>query len=106
MRVQKNSAATNYRARGSIHEINRSRLPGKLTQTEKDRSWPNSAKLTRVTQRRMRLLTAPKRTPCAYIEDLTVEPFVIDDEGYLQIPEKPGLGIELDREKLEKYRGE
>jgi L-alanine-DL-glutamate epimerase-like enolase superfamily enzyme len=44
-------------------------------------------------------------TPCAYIEDLTVEPFVIDDEGYLEIPDRPGLGIEIDREKLEKYRG-
>jgi L-alanine-DL-glutamate epimerase-like enolase superfamily enzyme len=44
-------------------------------------------------------------TPCAYIEDLTVEPFVLDDEGYLEIPDRPGLGIEIDREKLEKYRG-
>ena len=43
-------------------------------------------------------------TPCAYIEDLTTEPFVLDDEGYLQIPDGPGLGIELDREKLKKYR--
>ena len=42
-------------------------------------------------------------TPCAYIEDLTTEPFVLDDEGYLQIPDKPGLGIELDRNKLKKY---
>jgi L-alanine-DL-glutamate epimerase-like enolase superfamily enzyme len=44
-------------------------------------------------------------TPCAYIEDLTVDPFVLDDEGYLEIPDRPGLGIEIDREKLEKYRG-
>ncbi|MCH7687178.1 MAG: mandelate racemase/muconate lactonizing enzyme family protein [Planctomycetes bacterium] len=44
-------------------------------------------------------------TPCAYIEDLTTEPFVLDDEGYLQIPDKPGLGIELDRNKLKKYTG-
>lgn len=43
-------------------------------------------------------------TPCAYIEDLTVEPFVLDEEGYLLIPDTPGLGVELDREKLEKYR--
>ncbi|HSG71510.1 MAG TPA: mandelate racemase/muconate lactonizing enzyme family protein, partial [Planctomycetaceae bacterium] len=33
-------------------------------------------------------------TPCAYVEDLTTEPFVIDDEGYLKIPQSPGLGIE------------
>jgi L-alanine-DL-glutamate epimerase-like enolase superfamily enzyme len=43
-------------------------------------------------------------TPCAYIEDLTTEPFVLDQEGYLQIPDKPGLGIEIDHEKLKKYR--
>ena len=42
-------------------------------------------------------------TPCAYIEDLTVEKFVLDQEGYLQIQQKPGLGIELDRDKLKKY---
>lgn len=43
-------------------------------------------------------------TPCAYIENLTTEPFVLDSEGFLEIPDKPGLGIELDREKLENYR--
>ena len=42
-------------------------------------------------------------TPCAYIEDLTVEPFRVDSEGYLEIPTTPGLGIEIDREKLKKY---
>ena len=43
-------------------------------------------------------------TPCAYIENLTTEPFVLDAEGFLEIPDKPGLGIELDREKLENFR--
>jgi len=43
-------------------------------------------------------------TPCAYIEDLTTEPFVLDEQGYLEIPEKPGLGFELDHEKLKKYQ--
>ncbi len=43
-------------------------------------------------------------TPCAYLEDLTVEPFRIDAEGYLEIPRTPGLGIELDKAKLKKYR--
>lgn len=43
-------------------------------------------------------------TPCAYIENLTVEKFVIDAEGYLEIPQKPGLGIEIDHEKLKRYR--
>lgn len=43
-------------------------------------------------------------TPCAYLEDLTVEPFIIDAEGFLEIPQTPGLGVELDHGKLEKYR--
>lgn len=43
-------------------------------------------------------------TPCAYVDDLTTEPFVLDEEGYLQIPQTPGLGITLDHEKLKKYR--
>jgi L-alanine-DL-glutamate epimerase-like enolase superfamily enzyme len=42
-------------------------------------------------------------TPSAYIEELLVQPFEIDDEGYLQIPDRPGLGIELDREKLKNF---
>jgi D-galactarolactone cycloisomerase len=43
-------------------------------------------------------------TPCDYIDDLTTKPFEIDDEGYLKIPDAPGLGIELDHDKLKKYR--
>jgi L-alanine-DL-glutamate epimerase-like enolase superfamily enzyme len=43
-------------------------------------------------------------TPCDYIEHLTVEPFEIDSEGFLKIPTRPGLGIELDREKLKRFR--
>ena len=42
-------------------------------------------------------------TPCAYIEELYTEPFVLDEEGYLTIPTRPGLGFELDREKLKKF---
>ena len=44
-------------------------------------------------------------TPCVYIEDLTTEPFVLDSDGCLEIPDRPGLGIEIDREKLAKYSG-
>jgi L-alanine-DL-glutamate epimerase-like enolase superfamily enzyme len=44
-------------------------------------------------------------TPCAYLEELTTEPFVLDGEGLLQIPTRPGLGIELDHEKLPRYCG-
>lgn len=29
---------------------------------------------------------------------------MIDSEGYLVAPEKPGLGIELDEEVLKKYK--
>ncbi len=31
------------------------------------------------------------------------EPLRIDSEGYVQLPQKPGLGIELDGEKMAKY---
>ena len=44
-------------------------------------------------------------TPCAYIEHLTTEPFCIDAEGYLEIPDRPGLGVELDRERLKSFVG-
>ena len=42
-------------------------------------------------------------TPCAYIEELMTEPFRIDAEGLLEIPTKPGLGIDVDREKLKRF---
>lgn len=42
-------------------------------------------------------------TPCAYIEQIVAEPFKIDEEGYLEIPQKPGLGIELDRDALKRF---
>lgn len=44
-------------------------------------------------------------TPCAYIDDVTNEPFVLDDEGYLEIPARPGLGVTLDPGKLARFRG-
>jgi L-alanine-DL-glutamate epimerase-like enolase superfamily enzyme len=44
-------------------------------------------------------------TPCAYIDELTEKPFVIDSEGFLQIPETPGLGIEIPEEKLRRFAG-
>jgi L-alanine-DL-glutamate epimerase-like enolase superfamily enzyme len=34
---------------------------------------------------------------------LLTEPFRIDEDGYVRLPDKPGLGIELDEEKLTKY---
>ena len=42
-------------------------------------------------------------TPCAYIEDLTSKPFTLDNEGFLPIPNSPGLGIDIDLDCLGKY---
>jgi len=38
-----------------------------------------------------------------YVDGITLGGFKIDAEGYLEIPAKPGLGIELDRAALAKY---
>ncbi len=43
-------------------------------------------------------------TPCAYIDDVTNEPFLIDERGFLQIPTSPGLGVTLDEAKLARFR--
>ncbi len=42
-------------------------------------------------------------TPAKYIEDILVVPFLIDEQGFLEIPDKPGLGIELDRDALAQF---
>jgi L-alanine-DL-glutamate epimerase-like enolase superfamily enzyme len=42
-------------------------------------------------------------TPSPYIEEIITEPFKLDAEGFLPIPDLPGLGIELNREALKKY---
>jgi L-alanine-DL-glutamate epimerase-like enolase superfamily enzyme len=39
-------------------------------------------------------------TPCVYLDEIITEPFCPDAEGFLTIPDKPGLGIELNREAL------
>jgi len=44
-------------------------------------------------------------TPAPYIEQIITEPFRLDAEGLLTIPEKPGLGIELNREALARFSG-
>jgi len=38
-----------------------------------------------------------------YLDDLATEPFAFRD-GRVLVPEGPGLGIEVDRDKIEKYR--
>ena len=42
-------------------------------------------------------------TPAPYIEDIITEPFQLDEDGMLTIPETPGLGIELDRDALARF---
>jgi L-alanine-DL-glutamate epimerase-like enolase superfamily enzyme len=38
-----------------------------------------------------------------YLDGITEAPFVLDGEGYLTIPEEPGLGVRLDAEKLARF---
>jgi L-alanine-DL-glutamate epimerase-like enolase superfamily enzyme len=42
-------------------------------------------------------------TPAPYIEQIITQPFRLDSEGFLCIPDKPGLGIELNREALARF---
>lgn len=42
-------------------------------------------------------------TPCAYIDELASQPFELDSHGDLQIPELPGLGIELNPDALDQF---
>ena len=44
-------------------------------------------------------------TPAPYIEDLVAEPFTLDGEGLLAIPEKPGLGVEWNSAGVKAYSG-
>ena len=38
-----------------------------------------------------------------YVDGILKEPFTLDGEGYLTIPERPGLGVELDPQKVARY---
>ena len=38
-----------------------------------------------------------------YVDGILAEPFALDGEGCLAIPDKPGLGVALDREKLKRF---
>lgn len=42
-------------------------------------------------------------TPAPYIDDILTEPFKLDEAGCLTIPDKPGLGIELDRDVIARF---
>ncbi|MBS7533258.1 mandelate racemase/muconate lactonizing enzyme family protein [Ancylobacter sonchi] len=39
----------------------------------------------------------------AYVDGIVAEPFILDDEGKLHIPDRPGLGIHLDPEALARF---
>ncbi len=39
----------------------------------------------------------------AYLDNILAIPFELDEDGYLEIPDKPGLGIALDPDKLNRY---
>lgn len=38
-----------------------------------------------------------------YVDGIMAEPFALDAEGYLPIPDRPGFGVTLDRDKLARY---
>ena len=42
--------------------------------------------------------------PAPYVDGILVDPFLLNTDGLLDIPDKPGLGIELDEKKI-KERG-
>lgn len=42
-------------------------------------------------------------TPSPYMDELILNPFKPDAEGYLNIPTKPGLGIELNPDAMKRY---
>ncbi len=42
-------------------------------------------------------------TPAPYIEEIITEPFQLDAEGLLTISDRPGLGVELDRDALRRF---
>lgn len=38
-----------------------------------------------------------------YVDGILQEPFALDADGLLDIPDKPGLGVTLDRDRLARY---
>ncbi len=44
-------------------------------------------------------------TPSPYVDDLITVPFRPDADGFLTLPDKPGLGIELNRDSLKRFGG-
>lgn len=52
------------------------------------------------------LLLEFDQNPNALRDELLTEPIAIDADGMIRLPERPGLGIELDRVAVERYRAE
>jgi L-alanine-DL-glutamate epimerase-like enolase superfamily enzyme len=44
------------------------------------------------------------QNPNGLRDDLLKEPIRIDKDGMIRLPERPGLGIELDTAAIERYR--
>jgi D-galactarolactone cycloisomerase len=44
-------------------------------------------------------------TGSAFIDELVKDPWKLDAQGMLAIPEKPGLGITIDLQALEEFTG-
>jgi L-alanine-DL-glutamate epimerase-like enolase superfamily enzyme len=42
-------------------------------------------------------------TPAPYIDEILTTPFRLDENGFLTIPDAPGLGVELSREALRRF---
>jgi D-galactarolactone cycloisomerase len=42
-------------------------------------------------------------TPSPYLDELVTTPFRPDAEGYLTVPDRPGLGVQLNREALKRF---
>ncbi len=42
-------------------------------------------------------------TPCPYLDELVMTPFRPDAGGYLSVPDRPGLGVQLNREALRRF---
>ena len=38
-----------------------------------------------------------------YKDDLVKDSFIVDNKGFINVPQKPGLGYEIDTKKIEKY---
>jgi L-alanine-DL-glutamate epimerase-like enolase superfamily enzyme len=42
-------------------------------------------------------------TPCPYLDELVTTPLRPDREGYLTVPDQPGLGVRLNRDALKRF---